>query len=439
MTAFMFATGIENSYPTIDRGRTRIDQMEACGHYRRWREDFDRVEDLGIRYLRYGPPIHRAWLGDGRYDWAFADETFGELQRRNIAPIADLCHFGTPDWAGDFQNPDFPALFARYAGDFSRRFPWVQLYTPINEIFICATFSAKYGWWNEQLTSDRAFVTALKNLALANVLAMRAILDVRPDALFIQSESTEYFHADSPAAIAPAELMNAVRFLALDFTYGIRVNSEMFRYLMDNGMSPEEYDFFMHARLKSHCIQGNDYYITNEHRIWPDGGSRAAGEVFGYDEITRQYYQRYRLPIMHTETNFLQGQRGDEAVLWLWKEWANVLRIRNDGMPIVGFTWYSLTDQVDWDIALREKRGRVHPVGLYDLDRNIRPVGQAYKDLIAAWRQVLPTQSVCLQVPVIFPDDFDEPFVRRRMEMARQRRLSGNHGGEAIQGSGRSD
>ena len=66
---------------------------------------------------------------------------------------------------------------------------------------------------------------------------------------------------------------------------------------------------------------------------------------------------------MHTETNLAQGPNGDEAVFWLWKEWANVLRVRNDGIPIVGFTWYSLTDQVDWDSALREMRGHVNPLG----------------------------------------------------------------------------
>ena len=93
---------------------------------------------------------------------------------------------------------------------------------------------------------------------------------------------------------------------------------------------------------------------------------------------------------MHTETNLAQGPNGDEAVYWLWKQWANVLRLRNDGVPIVGFTWYSLTDQIDWDTALREQNGRVHPVGLYDLDRNIRPVGEAYKKLVADWREVLP-------------------------------------------------
>lgn len=407
--AFLFATGIENSAPTIRDGKVRVDEMEKCDHYRRWREDFELVQELDLHFLRYGPPLHHTFLGPGLYDWDFADETFADLERRNIAPIVDLCHFGVPDWIGNFQNPDFPELFAAYARAFAQRFPWVQLYTPINEMFICATFSASYGWWNEQLRSDRAFVTALKHIVKANVLAMQEILKVRPDAIFVQSESTEYFHAENPQAIKPAEILNAKRFLSLDLNYGRRVSSEMYEYLLDNGMTREEYHFFLHNNLKHYCIMGNDYYVTNEHRVSANGYTRASGEVFGYAEITRQYYHRYLLPVMHTETNFAEGPNGDEAVFWLWKEWANVLRVRNDGVPIVGFTWYSLTDQVDWDTALREQNGRVNPLGLFDLDRRIRPVGEAYRQLIHDWRAVLPTQSVCLRLPVVFPDEYERP------------------------------
>ncbi len=396
----MFCTGIENSIPTINNGRTRVDQMDVCGHYLRWREDFDLVQDMGIQFLRYGPPIHRTFLGPGKYDWEFADLTFAELKRRDITPIVDLCHFGVPDWIGNFQNPDFPMLFASYASAFAERYHWVQLYTPINEMFICAVFSAKYGWWNEQLSDDRAFVTALKHIVKANVLAMTNILKRRPDAIFIYSESSEYFHAENPAAIGPAERLNSMRFLSLDLNYGRRVDSDMFEYLLENGMTKEEYHFFLHNRLKQHCILGNDYYMLNEHRVFADGHTVAAGEVFGYSEITRQYYNRYRLPVMHTETNLLEGPHGDEAVKWLWKEWANVLRLRNVGIPTVGFTWYSLIDQIDWDTALREQNGNVNPLGLFDLDRNIRNVGKAYKQLIADWRNVLPAQSVCLIVPI---------------------------------------
>ena len=48
---------------------------------------------------------------------------------------------------------------------------------------------------------------------------------------------------------------------------------------------------------------GNDYYITNEHIVRPDGTIEPSGEIFGYYVITHQYFSRYRLPVMHTETN----------------------------------------------------------------------------------------------------------------------------------------
>jgi beta-glucosidase/6-phospho-beta-glucosidase/beta-galactosidase len=415
----MFATGIENSTPTINGGKTRVDELEKCGFYKHWQTDFALVEDLGIRFLRYGPPIHTTLLADGKYDWEFSDVTFADLKKRDIVPIVDLCHFGVPDFVGNFQNPDFPEIFERYARAFAVRFPWIQLYTPINEMYISATFSARYGWWNEQMTTDKSFVTALKHIVRANILAMKAILEVRPDAIFVQSESSEYFHAENPAAIGPAEVMNSERFLSLDLNYGRRVDSEMYEYLMDNGMTRPEYHFFLDNRLKQHCILGNDYYITNEHRVSADGSTSASGEIFGYSEITRHYYDRYKLPVMHTETNIHQGPNGDEAVNWLMKEWANVLRVRNDGIPILGFTWYSLTDQVDWDVALRENNGTVNPLGLYDLDRNIRPVGQAYKQLIADWRDVLPTQSVCLVAPIATPSEHGDSWVDEFQEKSR--------------------
>jgi beta-glucosidase len=420
IAGFMFATGIENSIPTIGGGKVRIDELEKCGHYAHWRTDFALVAQLGIRFLRYGPPLHRTFVGPDRYDWGFTDETFGELRRLNLVPIVDLCHFGVPDWIGNFQNPDFPELFAQYARAFAARYPWVQLYTPVNEMYVCARFSALYGWWNEQLADDRSFVTALKHIVKANVLAMREIIDVRPDAIFVQSESSEYFHAEGPAALRSAEMRNARRFLSLDLNYGRRIDSEMYEYVMDNGMTRSEYHFFLNCSLKHRCIMGSDYYATNEHHVAADGSTSSAGEIFGYAIIAMQYHERYRLPVMHTETNRVQGPDGTEAVSWLRKEWANVLRVRNDGVPVLGFTWYSLTDQVDWDTALREQNGHINALGLFDLDRKIRPVGTAYQKLIDAWQEVLPARSACLNVPIVLPSEHEEAWAVRKRDRARK-------------------
>lgn len=93
---FMFATGIECSYPTI-AGGIRRDLLAECGHYDRWREDLALTHGLGLRVLRYGLPYFSMHLGPGRYDWSFADEPMAEMQRLGIAPILDLLHFGVPD------------------------------------------------------------------------------------------------------------------------------------------------------------------------------------------------------------------------------------------------------------------------------------------------------------------------------------------------------
>jgi len=124
---------------------------------------------------------------------------------------------------------------------------------------------------------------------------------------------------------------------------------------------------------------GNDFYEHNEQMIVPGGGARPSGEVFGWATITRQYYDRYRRPVMHTETNTMDA---DRAPRWLWKEFFNVLDLRRQGVPVLGFTWYSLLDQVDWDSALTQDRGVVNPLGLFDLQRRPRPVAAAYREML---------------------------------------------------------
>ena len=395
---FFFSTGIENSYPTIAtprNGTKRVDEMEKCDHYNRWREDIALVRDLGLSYLRWGPPYYLAHRSAGQYNWSFSDQVLAEVERLRIELIADLCHFGVPDWIGNFQNPEWPVLFAQYAKEFAKRYPSVRYYTPVNEILIAATFSAKLGWWNERLHSDQAFVTALKHLARANLLAEEAILAERPWALFIQSESTEYSHPTCPQAEELADICNQKRFLSLDLCYGMDVRGCMYEYLADCGLTREEYRWFLqHGKaIKPYCIMGNDYYVTNEHSVSVGGDVQPAGEIFGYYVITKQYHERYHLPVMHTETNLANAE---EAPAWLWKEWSNMVRLKQDGVPIVGFTWYSLTDQVDWDSALREDKGHVNELGLFDLDRKIRPVGEAYRKLVAQWQGMLPVESLCL-------------------------------------------
>ena len=382
---FMFATGIECSNPTIDNGRLRRDLLEECGHYERWREDLHLVRDLGLKVLRYGLPYHRTHLGPGRYDWSFADAVMAEMRRLEITPILDLLHFGVPDWLENFQNPELPIHFSDYAGAVAERYPWVRFYTPVNEIYVTARISAKEGDWNEQLKTDQGFVTALKHCVAASILATHQIARRRPDCVIVQSESAEYTHEGRASPSKETKLANKQRFISLDLLYAVPPDADTCHYLMDNGLTREEYDWFMAGEPPGYQIMGNDYYGRNERILKPDGTMCPAEDVLGWYQITKEYHARYKKPVMHTETNTFDAEA---APSWLWKQWMNVLRIRGDGVPVLGFTWYSLVDQIDWDINLREKRGVANACGLYDLDRRPRPVAAEYRSLLREFGRI---------------------------------------------------
>ena len=382
---FMFATGIECSNPTIDNGRTRRDQLDECGHYERWRDDLRLTCDLGLKVLRYGLPIHRVFLGPSKYDWEFADLVMAELRRLKLTPILDLLHFGVPDWLGNFQNPELPVYFADYCSAVAERYPWVRYYTPVNEIYVSARMSAKDGLWNEQLKDDRAFVTALKHLVAASILGTQSIAKHRPDCVIVQSESAEYTHEAKATPSAAVTLTNKQRFISLDLLYAKPFDADVGYWLQNNGLTREEYDWFMAGEPPGYQIMGNDYYGRNERILLPDGNMCPAQDVLGWYQITHEYYRRYQKPVMHTETNVFEAE---DAPSWLWKQWMNVLRMRRDGVPVLGFTWYSLIDQIDWDVALSAKNGTVNACGLYDLDRRPRPVAAAYRQLLEEFGQI---------------------------------------------------
>ncbi|MBV9538131.1 MAG: family 1 glycosylhydrolase, partial [Acidisphaera sp.] len=300
-------------------------------------------------------------------------------RRLGIEPILDLLHFGLPDWLGDFQNPDMPRHFAEYAAAVAARYPWVRFYTPVNEMYVTARISAKDGLWNEQLRTDRAFVTAIKHLVSANLLAMQQIAARCPDVTIVHSESAEFIHEARRVPSQKTLLANKQRFLALDLLFSRPPCAEMCLYLLDNGLTRSEYDWLMRTMPAGAQVLGLDYYGRNEHVITPSGRRIPCDDVLGWHMIGREYFERYRLPLMHTETNMLHAHQGPA---WLWKQWISVLRMRADGIPVLGFTWYSLTDQIDWDIALAERRGTVNGCGLFDLQRRPNPVAAEYRALI---------------------------------------------------------
>ena len=64
----------------------------------------------------------------------------------------------------------------------------------------------------------------------------------------------------------------------------------------------------MQQDVRRRAILGVDYYEWNEKLIDSNGHAQALGELFGWYVIASQYYERYRRPMMHTETNRMDAR-----------------------------------------------------------------------------------------------------------------------------------
>ena len=354
---FLLATGVESSCPTI-AGGARIDQMDRCGHYARWEEDFALVRESGLNALRYGPAYYRVHIAPDHYDWDVCDAPMHRLRELGLVVIADLCHYGVPSWLGGFQDEAFPVLFAAYAGAFARRYPWIRHFTPVHGIFTCAVNSALRGEWNECESSEAAFVRAMRNLCMAHELAVEAILAERPDAIIVQSESMEPFHAGGQSDAMNVERWNALAALSTDLTTGHEPAPGMTRLLNEHGVTSNDLSFFRERRAVG--------------QRWLGVESAALGAL----------HHRYGLPLFGGGSS-----AGEHAAGALEQRWNELQALRASGVPVTGFGWSPLSDPADWRQPASRSAAAPLPVGLYDLRRRIRPVGQRYREIARAWHE----------------------------------------------------
>ena len=110
--------------------------------------------------------------------------------------------------------------------------------------------------WNECLRGHRPFLTAMRNMCMMNVLAMDTICQHIPDPIFIQSESSEYWHPAHPEMIEAARFWNRLRFLPLDFTYGHDVRVSIYDHLLANGFTRADYELFMNRKQPAQLRHG---------------------------------------------------------------------------------------------------------------------------------------------------------------------------------------
>ncbi len=403
--AFIWASGIEDTFvPQTKPGHRSLDEYELIGHYEHWREDLALARDLGVQALRWGVPWYRVEPQQGQFDWSWTDQVLPYLVvDLGITPIIDLVHYGCPFWLQrEFASDDYPDAVAAYAAAFAHRYTGlVHFYTPLNEPLMNALMCGKRGRWPPYLRGDRGFVRIMLQLVKGIIRTVAAIKELSPDARMVHVEAVGLSRATQVELQALAEEHQHRSFLSYDLLTG-RVGPEhpLYSWLLRNGASADDLDDLRGRHIPLDILGLNFYPQWSTTQLYLDRRGRLAYRAVGKDgagfrSLVEDYFRRYRLPIMITETS----ARGSHKLRaqWLRASVAAVKELRQAGVPVLGYTWFPLFTMIDWRYRTGQRPLEKYRVelGLYTLAEGQSQRWQATR-LVEEFRSLInrPSEAI---------------------------------------------
>ncbi len=386
-------TGIEC---TINRvNDVYNDQCKMLGHWLR-EEDIERIHSLGIKKVRY--PVlweHVAPQSLDHCDFSKIDPKLSQLREHGLDPIVGLIHHGSGPTYTSLLDPEFPEKLARYARIVAERYPWINLYTPVNEPLTTARFSGLYGEWYPHHRSLKSFFAMLMQQVKGTILSMREIRKVNPGARLLTTEDLGKTLSTSKLRYQ-ADYENERRWLSLDLLMG-RVNSDHYfhKHLLKNGVSQEDLHWLLENALRPDLIGLNHYLLSTrflDHRLdiypkhthggngvdrYADVGAVDTGQSAPVPpkELFREAWKRFQTPMAISEV-FTGG--GREAQLrWVKEIYENALELREEGVDIRAITPWSALGNYDWTSLCTRCDGH-YEAGAFDIRaRGLRPTALA--------------------------------------------------------------
>ncbi|MCR4401631.1 MAG: family 1 glycosylhydrolase [Firmicutes bacterium] len=375
---FFWATGIEDTFVAqVEPGRRRLDLYELQHHYDMWKEDLDLVGELGVKVMRYGVPWYLVNPSPGLYDWSFTDRVLEYMTReKGVSPIVDLVHYGCPLWLqGEFVNPDYPKRVADYAAAFAERYKplGVRCFTPLNEPYVNAEYCGLIGRWPPRLSGEEGFVRLCERLGRGIIATVEALKAVTPEAVMVHVEATGLALSEDPSLRQALEPLNERRFVVLELIQGRVGPDHVLRdWLVDKGLDDDDLAWFSEHALRLDVLGLNYYPELSVRRFFERGGRLESEPWWGGAEclkrLIREHWRRYRRPVFLTETS--TNEKAGDRVAWLRESVSAVRELRQEGIPVIGYTWWPLYDLVNWDY--REGAGPaedyIEPMGLWSLE-----------------------------------------------------------------------
>ncbi len=368
-------TVFEETHPEAiaDRSRSGI----ACDTFHRYEEDLDRLVDLHANAYRFSIEWSRVEPHEGVID-AKALEHYRKViaacRERGLEPIVTLHHFTLPVWLahrGGILADDVPYAFARYvAACVAALGDVVTWWVTINEPNVLAVMAYLYGYWPPQEHSLPKTMHAFAQLTRMHAAGAVAIHDVaarngwtahvsfahhiRPFKPVNSMLLTDAAAAASMDWLFNAWILEACRTGKLlppiglgEEVYGLRDSLD---YLAINHYTGEE----VHLSFHGADVRPRQGYPLTENNL--------AIDPLLFESILISSWDSYHLPILVTE-NGVADPTDSIRSAYLEDHLHAVKRARSNGIPVLGYCYWSLLDNFEWH------EGYSMHFGLFAVDR----------------------------------------------------------------------
>ncbi len=362
----------------------------ACDHYRRFREDFQLLRELGHPAHRLSLEWSRIEPAPGEIDRDAVEHyrrVLGTLRDYNIEPWVTIHHFTSPRWfieRGGFTAEENLDALVRHTELLAREFgDLVCHWCTINEPNVVAEMGYRFGYFPPRLLDPDLAARVLTNFfrlhaRMAEVLHEHARTSPKVG-ITLAVQAHEPLRLESEADRALAARRDA------------ETNTVMFEALRTGIFSyPGREPVSIPGLREASTFVGVQYYS----RVRWDGESQGPA-MPDFDRIlSHMGWEVYPegfgplleraaatgLPVVVTE-NGLAHDDDRVRVRFIADHLAQVDRVRRRGVDVRGYFYWSAMDNFEWNFGYGPKFGLVE-VDRRTLERKPRPSAYFFRDLI---------------------------------------------------------
>jgi hypothetical protein len=312
------------------RNGQRLDLLKSTKHEQFAREDFRRLQPLGIRTIRTGARWHLIEATPGQFDFASLKVILDAAAETETEVLLDLLHFGWPEDV-NVLSPSFPERFQRFTRAVAawfreNRYSCCPAIAPVNEISFLAWGGGEAASINpyHKTTSHKIKRNAIR----AAIASSEVLLNELPDVRLVSPEPVIHIVPNSQILNdeAETEAYRRAQFQAWDMLSG-RLNPEL-------GGNPAYLDLI-----------GVNFYDRNE---WVHNSRtflrRSDPRYRPFHLILKEVWERYGRPVFVAET----GAEDDERADWFNYICDEVVAAHQAGVPVHGICLYPILNHPGW-------------------------------------------------------------------------------------------